>query len=182
MEGQENMVHGDFLEVCQVFTYTAITDTEIQTMILDSTLELTNKVNEKGSRSPKFGAEIRPHSQCQKECFFSQFQMKNSQSDQVSNFRDSVRFYPIWVFRLRVLGNKSKYNFWSTRILFRPWLIRMFLIYILIVFSAKYRNIRAVLTMNQNEPTTSAVTITCCLSTEHDEAHFHFGFFEFFAE
>ena len=34
-----------------------------------------------GSRSPDFGAEIRPHSQCQKVCFFPNSRQKNSQFD-----------------------------------------------------------------------------------------------------
>ena len=31
---------------------------------------------EQGSRSPDFGAEIRPHSQCQKVCFFPNSRQK----------------------------------------------------------------------------------------------------------
>ena len=33
-------------------------------------LHVTRVVSQQGSRSPKFGAEIRPHSQSQKVCFF----------------------------------------------------------------------------------------------------------------
>ena len=70
-----------------------------------------------------------------------------------------------------MLGNKSKYNFRSTQILFRPWSIRTFLIYSSGIFSEVSKH-KGHIAMNQNEPTASAVTITCCLSTEH-------GFFEF---
>ena len=37
---------------------------------------LTKSIGRQGSRSPDFGAEIRPHSQCQKVCFFPNSRQK----------------------------------------------------------------------------------------------------------
>ena len=58
-----------------------------------------------GSRSPDFGAEIPPHSQCQKVCF-SQFQTKNSQFDKKI-------FFFFFGLSIYISQEKGKFMYWN---------------------------------------------------------------------
>ena len=73
-----------------------------------------------GSQSPDFGAEIRPHSQCQKVFFFSQFQTKNSQFEKKKIFFfffSSLSLFHIIqiqsILYLLYIKKKSKFNYWN---------------------------------------------------------------------
>ena len=75
-----------------------------------------------GSRSPDFGAEIRPHSQCQKVCFFP-----NSRQKIPNLKKKKKKFFFFFLFSIFISNNtntehivlhyisrnKSKFSFWN---------------------------------------------------------------------
>ena len=75
-----------------------------------------------GSQTPDFGAEIRPHSQCQKECFFPNFRQKNfffffgGGGGVFSIFISYNTIQNILLHRLTIslyIKKKGKFNYWN---------------------------------------------------------------------